>query len=82
VQPPEASQFISLQKVRGISAAFQPADMKRTRVEVEVCPLEIAELRNTKTMPVSQEHHELVSVSLSALPGHLAQCFYLCFRQV
>jgi len=44
-----------------------------TSLEINITPLKVAELTNSKSMPECHEHHEVIPLAVSTLLGCLEQ---------
>src|SRR5436190_22009515 len=67
----------------GWRAVLGPADMHAALVELDLVPLEIADLRGSQSMTIGDQDHGRVSMSVAAvLAGIVHELFDLARRQV
>jgi glutamate mutase epsilon subunit len=67
----------------GWRAVLGPADVHAAVVELDLMPLEIADLRGSKSMTIGDQDHGRVSMSVAAvLAGIVHELFDLAARQV
>lgn len=56
-----------------VLGALQAPDVDSTSLEINITPLKVAELTNSKSMPECHEHHEVIPLAVSTLLGCLEQ---------
>jgi hypothetical protein len=70
LQAPQGAQLIALKRMDAGRAALGPTDVQAPRGEFDLVPLQVAQLRGPQTMPVADQDHGGVAVTVAAvLPG-------------
>src|SRR5262249_42425305 len=62
--------------------AFYSADMKRRRIEVDLLPPKVCDLRRSEAMPIGNENHRRIPVTVSIVLCSLDELLDLGLSQV
>lgn len=68
--------------MRAGAALFDPADMQRSRCEVDLIPAQVRQLGGSQAVPVGHKDHRAVAVPPSVALGGQEQSLDLGLRQV
>src|ERR1019366_6371265 len=78
----QRSQLIATNRMRARLPALHSADMKRCRVPVELLPTQVANFRSTQAVPIGNQDHGRVPVTVSIVLCGLDKLFNLSFGQM
>jgi hypothetical protein len=82
LKAPQGSQFIAKDRMGAWRASFDPANVQRSRSELNLVPAKVYKLRWTKAVAIGHEDHCRVPMPPTVLPGGVHQPLDLGFRQM
>jgi hypothetical protein len=73
LEPAQSAQLIALDRMRARGAVLYPADVEHRAVEVDLVPAKVADLSRSQAVPVGQQDHGGVAVTVPVAPSGLGQ---------
>src|SRR5262249_46471843 len=82
LEPPQGAEFIAPDRMHGIGAALEPANVEVRSIEIDLRPLQGHQLAHTQTVPIAHQDHGAVPVTVPVFAGGLHELLDLGRGQV
>ena len=82
LKAPQGTQFISQYRVSARGASLNPADVQRSRRELDLIPSEVNKLGGAEAVAIGHQDHRGIPMPPAVLPGEVHQPLDLRFGQV
>jgi len=77
----QSAQFVAFDGLMSGETAFLPSDIEASGFQIKVFETQVHQFRDAQPVSVGHQHHQMVTPSVTTMPGGFQKTFHLGFRE-